>query len=57
MLSAFPYVPETRLLWLTYAGNLVLVSVEDLPLQQRVGKGTLMHDLRRDPAAAAILVM
>lgn len=56
VLCAFPYVPQMQLLCLTYAGNLILIPVGELPYQQRVGKGTLLHDMRHSPAAAVVLL-
>jgi len=56
VLAAFPYSPEARLLYLTYAGRLAFVSIRDVPLQERAGKGTPLRDLSRDPAVAVVLV-
>jgi DNA gyrase/topoisomerase IV subunit A len=57
VLAAFPYSASARLLYLTYAGKLAFVSVRDLPLQERVGKGTPLRDMSRDPAVAVALVL
>jgi DNA gyrase/topoisomerase IV subunit A len=57
VLAAFPYSASARLLYLTYSGKLAFVSVRDLPPQERVGKGTPLRDMSRDPAVAVVLVL
>jgi DNA gyrase/topoisomerase IV subunit A len=47
---------EPELVFVTYSGNLVFVPTMDIPLQERLSKGILLHDLGRDPAIAATLV-
>jgi DNA gyrase/topoisomerase IV subunit A len=47
---------EPELVFMTYSGNLVFVPTMDIPLHERLGKGTLLHDLSRDPAIAVTLV-
>jgi DNA gyrase subunit A len=47
---------EAQLLFVTYSGKLALASAADIPLHERLGKGTLLHDLTRDPAVAATLL-
>lgn len=56
VLTAFPYSAQAQLLYLTYSGKLVSVSVADLPLQERASKGTYLRDMSLDPAMAAISV-
>lgn len=56
VLAAFPYSTQARLLYLTYSGKLVFVSVTDAPLQERTGKGTHLRDMSRDPAVAVTFV-
>lgn len=56
VLGAFPYESQAHLLYLTYSGKLVLVPTEDIPLQQRSGKGTRVCVFDRDPAVAVVLV-
>jgi len=50
VLSVCPYASRAQLLYLTYAGKLVLVPTTNIPLQSRLGKGTHLHDMQRDPA-------
>lgn len=57
VLAAFPYAPDARLLYLTYSGKLHFVSVADLPLQERAGKGTQLRDMSLDPAVAVTFVV
>jgi DNA gyrase/topoisomerase IV subunit A len=56
VLGAFPCESQAQLLYLTYSGKLVLVPTEDVPLQQRTGKGTQVGVFDRDPAVAVALV-
>jgi DNA gyrase/topoisomerase IV subunit A len=56
VLAAFPYTPQARLLYLTYSGKLVFVSVADLPLQERASKGTPLRDMSLDSAMAVAFV-
>lgn len=56
VLAVYPFTPHDHLLYLTYSGTLVLVPTADIPLLERLGKGTQVHDLRRDPAAAVALI-
>jgi len=56
VLALLPYAPQDRLLYLTYSGRLIVVSTADIPLLDRASKGTRVHDLRRDPAAAVTLI-
>jgi DNA gyrase/topoisomerase IV subunit A len=56
VLAVYPYSPDDHLLYLTYSGKLALVPTADIPLLDRLGKGTRVHDLRRDPAAAVTLI-
>jgi DNA gyrase/topoisomerase IV subunit A len=48
--------PNSELLFITYSGNLAFASAAELPLHERMSKGTLLHDLSRDPAIAATIV-
>jgi DNA gyrase/topoisomerase IV subunit A len=56
VLGIFPWEADARLLYLTYAGDLVLVPAADVPLHERATKGTQVHDFGRDPAVAVALV-
>ena len=56
VLGVFPCEPQARLLYLTYSGQLALISVADIPLHERSSKGTRMHIFDRDPAVAVALV-
>ena len=56
VLAAFPYSAQARLLYLTYSGKLAFVSVADVPLQERAGKGTPLRDMSLDPAVAVACV-
>ncbi len=56
VLAAFPADLQGQVLFLTHSGRLVWVTVEEIPLHQRAGKGTPMRDFGRDPAVAAVLV-
>jgi DNA gyrase subunit A len=47
---------QSQLLFVTYTGKLALVPVADIPLHERLGRGTLLHDLSRDPAVAVTLL-
>ena len=47
---------EQELLFVTYGGSLVFASTQPLPLHERLSKGTLLHDLSRDPATAVTLL-
>jgi hypothetical protein len=56
VLGVFPWQPQARLLYLTYSGKLTSVSMEDVPLHQRSGKGSRVHVFDRDPAVAVACV-
>jgi DNA gyrase/topoisomerase IV subunit A len=59
VLTAFlraPASPEPELLFVTYGGSLVFASTQPMPLHERLSKGTLLHDLGRDPAITVTLV-
>jgi DNA gyrase/topoisomerase IV subunit A len=47
---------EPELVFVTYSGNLIFVPTTDIPLHERLGKGTLLRDLGRDPAIAVTLI-
>jgi DNA gyrase/topoisomerase IV subunit A len=52
VLAAYPYAADDQILYLTYSGKLVIRSTSTIPATNRLGQGTLLQDLRRDPAAA-----
>jgi DNA gyrase/topoisomerase IV subunit A len=56
VLAAFPYSLAAHLLYLTYAGKLIFVSVANAPLQERAGKGTPLRDMSLDPAVTVAFV-
>jgi DNA gyrase/topoisomerase IV subunit A len=56
VLAIYPYLPEAQLLYLTYAGKLVRISTDDIPIQDRSSRGVQVSDMRRDPAVAIALV-
>jgi DNA gyrase/topoisomerase IV subunit A len=56
VLSVYPYSPDDRILYLTYGGRLILGNTLDIPLTDRLGRGALLHDLGRDPAAAVTFI-
>jgi DNA gyrase/topoisomerase IV subunit A len=56
VLSIHAYSLHAELLYVTYAGNLVLLSLADVPLSTRADKGIDLCDLSRDPAVSATLV-
>jgi DNA gyrase/topoisomerase IV subunit A len=56
VLAVYPFSPHDHLLYLTYSGALALVSTADIPLLERLGKGSKVRDLRRDPAATVTLI-
>lgn len=56
VLAVFAYSLAAHLLYLTYAGKLIFVSVADVPLQERAGKGTHLRDMSLDPAATVAFV-
>jgi len=56
VLGVLPCKPQARLLYLTYSGQLALISVADIPLHERSSKGTRIHIFDRDPAVAVALV-
>jgi DNA gyrase/topoisomerase IV subunit A len=56
VLAVYPFTPHDHLLYLTYSGTPALVPTADIPLLERLGRGTRIHDLRRDPAAAVALI-
>jgi DNA gyrase/topoisomerase IV subunit A len=47
---------QTQLLFVTYTGKLALEPIANIPMHERLGKGTLVHDLAHDPAAAVALL-
>lgn len=53
-LNVFPYSPGARLVYVTCTGKVVLSVKSDPPLQLHAGPGTLLHDLRDDPALAVV---
>ena len=56
VLAVLPIRPKARLLFLTYSGNLVLASIADVPLVERLGKGTQVHDFTHDPAVSVVII-
>jgi len=59
VLAIFGSLPEhskAQLLFVTYTGKLAFVPATDIPLHERLSKGTLLHDLARDPAVAVTLL-
>jgi len=56
VLAVLPIKPRAHLLFLTYSGRLVLVSLADVPLVERLGKGTQIHDFTRDPAVSVVIL-
>jgi DNA gyrase/topoisomerase IV subunit A len=59
VLAVFGLPPEqskAQLLFVTYTGKLAFVPAADIPLHERLGKGTLLHDLARDPAVTVTLL-
>jgi hypothetical protein len=52
VLGAFVHEPQSRLLYVTYSGRLVLASTDRAPLLARSGKGVQVCALDRDPAVA-----
>lgn len=56
VLGVFPCEPESHLLYLTYSGKLVAVSVADVPLHQRSRKGSRVRVFDRDPAVAVMAI-
>lgn len=56
VLAVLPVRPNARLLFLTYSGNLALASVAGVPVVERIGKGTQVHDFSRDPAVSVVIV-
>ena len=47
---------RAQLLFLSYSGKLTTVSAEDVPLLERLGKGTRLVDLSHDPAVAVTII-
>jgi len=56
VLAVCPYVSKAQLLYLTYAGKLVSIPTADIPLRDRLGKGTHLRDMSRDPAVAVAFI-
>jgi len=56
VLGLFPYAPRSELLYLAFSGRVASASLSELPQEDRAGKGTLVCDLRRDPAVAVVCV-
>lgn len=56
VLTVTNYSAEDWLLFLTYSGRLILLPTADIPLLDRLGKGTSVEDMQRDPAAAVALI-
>ncbi|MBN1810811.1 MAG: hypothetical protein JXA14_03145 [Anaerolineae bacterium] len=56
VLGAFSCGPQDRLLYLTYSGKPVLVSINDIPLYTRSSKGAPVYGFDRDPAVAVVLL-
>ncbi len=54
--AIFEYHPHDWLLFLTVSGQLHMASTSDIPLLDRLGKGTQVCDLERDPAIAVTLI-
>lgn len=55
-LAVFPYVPGDALLFATFSGRMVMVGTDDVPLVDRLGKGTQVCDLDQDTALAVAVV-
>lgn len=56
VLALRSYSVHAELLYATYGGRLVLASVADVPLSDRADRGTILCDMRRDPAVSVTLV-
>jgi hypothetical protein len=56
VLAVLPYSPHDHLLYLSYGGRLRLVSTADIPLLDRLAKGTQVVDLDHDPAIGVALI-
>ncbi len=59
LLGAFliePDAPSGQLLFLTYAGKIVFVPLDEIPLYTRSSKGARLRTFDRDPAVAAAFV-
>jgi DNA gyrase/topoisomerase IV subunit A len=56
VLAIYPYTSRAQLLYLTYSGKMMFVPVEDIPLRGRLGKGTHLRDISRDPAVTVTLI-
>jgi len=54
--AIFEYHPHDWLLFLTASGQLHVASTTDIPLLDRLGKGTQVCDLEHDPAIAVTLI-
>ena len=54
--AIFGYQPQDWLLFLTASGQLHMASTSDIPLLDRLGKGTQVCDLENDPAIAVTLI-
>jgi DNA gyrase/topoisomerase IV subunit A len=54
--AIFEYNPHDWLLFLTASGQLHMAATTDIPLLDRLGKGTQVCDLEHDPAIAIAII-
>jgi DNA gyrase/topoisomerase IV subunit A len=57
VIGTFRYQEDAYLICLTFSGKLLMFPTSDIPCHTRHGKGTLLHNLKRDPIITAALVM
>lgn len=55
-LALLPFAPRGKLLFLTYSGKFIAASPDQIPAQTRLGRGTQVEILGRDPAVAVVFV-
>ena len=55
-LALLPFAPRGKLLFLTFSGKLVMALPDRIPIQTRLGKGTQIETLDRDPAVGVVFV-
>ena len=56
VLGAFHYAERGKLLYLTYSGHFVAVKTAGIATLERASRGSLVHDLSKDPAVAVTFV-